>query len=261
MTNASTEEGAPEKKPYLRGMIRKLGSPYEMARPPNLVWLVFAMFMLAQSGNSFGPATFAVAMSILMITMIVCVTRPAGRARMLHSILKLQRAIPWFEAHPVTSQPMPTDAELDAMLRPEGYDRVTLDGATIRSWRDLADQLQQHTSPMKFPEEPRARTLSLLAQMSDETPRRVVVWRDAMRSVEANPALVSTFVGDWSSHAPTMRPGLLVFVDLPASADVEEAEPLPKIERGDVGEAPDRSILQDAPEGAWWKPKPGELAK
>lgn len=261
MSDTPRAEPTPPKKPYLSGMTRKLGSPYEMAGQQNFLWFVFAMMMFGQSGHGFGPFGLAITMSLLFVALAVTLSRPAGRARMLHSIRRLQQTIPWFEAHPVTCRPLPEDEVLDRLLAAEGYQRVTIDGGAITGWRDLAEQLQQHTSPMKYPEEPRARTLSLLAQMSDETPKRVIVWRDAMRSVAANPALVATFVGDWSSHAPTMRPGLLVFVDLPAAVEAEPEQPPPTIERGDVGDEPDRSVLADAPDGAWWKPEPGELAR
>ncbi|MCK5941567.1 MAG: hypothetical protein KAI24_06330, partial [Planctomycetes bacterium] len=218
-----------------------------------------AMMMLMPGMAAIGPVFLAPFLMIIVMIFCVTILNPNGRLRMLGRLQNMQRAIGWFRAQPVTCHPMPDDDELDRLLAPHDYQRITIDGRDVRSWRDLAERLQQHTAPIKFPEDPRARVLALLAQMCDESPRRVVVWRDAAHAAALDPGMVAAFVGDWSAHAPTMRPGLLVFLDLPSRAAAEAADERTRIARGDAGEAPARAVLDDAPDGAWWKPEPGEL--
>jgi len=257
----TTRAGSPQRKPYLSGMTTiQPGSPYHWQPNGFVGWPFFMMaIMLLPASRTLEPVMVFVLAFATIAGIAYFLTRPSGRHRSLLALDKLQKAIPWFDAHPVTCRALPSDEQLDAQLEPHGYRRVTLDGADITSWTELCDALGAHTEALTIPKDARARCMTLMARISEESPRLVIVWRNAMASAAANPAMVAGFVASWSAHAPLLRAGVLVFVDLPGAAEVESHREAPRIERGDVGEAPDRSILEQAPDGAWWKPKPGEL--
>ena len=87
-----------------------------------------------------------------------------------------------------------------------------------------------------------------------------IMWHNADASIRSNPAFVSTLIGEWSSLAPQLPIGLLMFLDLPDPVATTE-QTTAAVLRGQPGPDPDRANLKDAPDGAWWQPKPGELTQ
>jgi len=177
-------------------------------------------------------------------------------------IYKLRDAIAWFDAEPVTVHPLPEQNELEALLKKHGYDTIELDGSSIRSWHDLAVVLQDKTVRMEWPANDRQKVRAILTYLATEKPRQhVLIWRNASVAAQSNPALVPAMAADWSAHAPQLPPGLLVFIDLEDADAPAPTSPEQVLHRSGDGSQPDRSILKDAPEGAWWTPNPGELTR
>lgn len=183
---------------------------------------------------------------------------PFGRMK------QLQRDLPWFGLRPVTSHPLADEPDLLAKLARHDYTVSELDGRAIRSWHDLAVALEATFGAMRFPSDPRAKCSALLMRGAYQKPRRrVLVWRDAAASLAADPSLVIDFASTWAAMAHEVRPGMLLFLDLPAGP-VARSQPAVD-ERlhvvGEHGGEADRGLLAGAPHGAWWKPQPGELSR
>lgn len=178
------------------------------------------------------------------------------------AIFKLRDAISWFDAEPVTVHPLPEQHELEALLAKHDYGTIELDGQSIRSWHDLAVALQEKTVRMEWPANDRQKVRAILTYLATEKHRQhVLIWRNASVAAQSNPALVPAMAADWSAHAPQLPPGLLVFIDLEDEDNPAPISPEQVLHRSGDGSEPDRSILKDAPDGAWWTPKPGELTQ
>jgi hypothetical protein len=176
---------------------------------------------------------------------------------MLRTMKRLGADLPWFEMQPVTCHALGDGGDLLAALAKHGYRVVELDGRRIHSFADLAAALQEHTRPLRWPEDPRRRVRALLRQIGTTPPRRcAIVWRDVLAVAARDPAFVTAVLSECAAQAMTMPAGLLWFVDLPAVAPPQR-EPVRLPEREPV--SAERAALADAPDGAWWKPQPGEL--
>lgn len=182
---------------------------------------------------------------------------PQGDRRVGKDIAALRRGWRWFAGRAVTIAKLPAPAEVAMQAKQHGFRVMELDGRSIRSLVDLSAALQAHTKPMRWPEEPLAHALALLRQIAMGTPRRtLVVWRHADASLAHDATMLANVIAEHSAQSVLLPLGLLLFVDLqpsvPATVDsapIAIEPPLPA------------SVLQHAPEGAWWKPEPGELVR
>jgi hypothetical protein len=180
---------------------------------------------------------------------------PYGRLK------RLRRDLPWFAMRPVTCHSLAGETDLQARLARHGYTAVELDGATIRSRDDLATALQAAFGVMRFPSDPTAKCSSILMRAAGEKPRRrVLIWRHAEQSLRHDPAMVVDVLATWSSMAPTLPLGLLVFVDLPVTAVAAgPAMDAGSLRIGERADEVDSAALASAPNDSWWKPNPGEM--
>ena len=239
----------------------RVTSPYARVPQPQL-FLVIMLIMILQPRDSAMALIFVGLIYVGMIGYLVYEWRSKdSRWHGLKLINALYRDLPWFARAPVTCHPLPADDSLVETLTKHDYQIMQLDGNTIRSWQDLSEALQPHTAPLKFPSEYRAHCLALLQQMAMAKPRRrAIVWHNAAASSQHNPAFVGTLIGEWSSLAPQLPIGLLLFLDLPDPVVAANQAAATSLSRSQPGPDPDRSNLKDAPDGAWWQPTPGELA-
>ncbi|MFT4514872.1 MAG: hypothetical protein ACI89X_002389 [Planctomycetota bacterium] len=225
-------------------------------------WLLLIL-LIPQSGGwpiPLSGSSVSVAISIVLgiaLAVVFTVIRMKARHTALSTILALEKQLPWFGAEPVTVAQLPPRADLDSVLANHDYEAIHLDGTKITSWHDLATSMQEQIGPMPFPADDRQKVRALLTYLAGEKPqRRALIWHDAIVAANHNPALVASFAAVWSAYALNLPPGVLVFIDLPQH--VEPHHP-PAEGRHRSGPAPDHSNLKDAPDGSWWKPKPGEL--
>lgn len=208
------------------------------------------------------PDEFAAGFWILLLALMLSfggfwLWHPHGDRRIGKEIDALRRSWRWFAGRAVTFAPMPAPEQIEQAARPHGFRVIELDGRRLRSLADLSAALQTHTKPMRWPEEPLAHVLALLRQIAMGTPRRtLLVWRHANASLAHDPIMLANVVAEHSAQSVLLPLGLLVFVDLqpvavaaPTSVMDEPAAP------------PPHEVLAAAPDGAWWKPEPGELAR
>lgn len=239
----------------------RVTSPYARLQQPHLFPLIM-LIMIVQPSNSHMALIFVALIYVTMIGYLVYELRNKdSRWHGLKLINALYRDLHWFARAPVTCHPLPKDGLFVETLRKHDYQTIDLDGNRVHSWQDLSDALQPHTAPLKFPSDYHAHSLALLQQMATEKPRRrAIIWHNADASIRSNPAFVSTLIGEWSSLAPQLPIGLLMFLDLPDPVATTE-QTTAAVLRGQPGPDPDRANLKDAPDGAWWQPKPGELTQ
>lgn len=215
-------------------------------------WMVFIVLVQPGVGGFWA----------LFLLPVLTMTLWGPRHQALVKVHKLRESVPWFAGEPVTVGAMPSADEFDKELAKHKYEAIHLDGTAISSWQDLATQLQDRTERMKWPADYREKVCALLTYLATEKPRqRAVIWHDADASTQSNPSLIPTLISDWAARATQLPPGLLVFIDMPEKNEAAPANPHEVLHRNPAGADPDRSILKDAPEGAWWTPVPGELTK
>lgn len=240
-------------------------SPYEVAEstrphiwyPMLLIWLVWSPH---ESLRDYGWVTIVLVVFVFAFAMTMVLHYWIHRSSHLRSIHELEKDLPWFGAEPVTVASLPPAEHLADALAKRGYESIELDGTRITSWQDLAEVMQEQVGSMTFPADPRQKVRALMTYLASEQPRkRALIWRDASTAADQKPALVTSFASTWSAYALSLPPGLLVFVDLPQHAEPNAPAEEPTLHRSDATSDPDRSILADAPDGAWWKPRPGEL--
>jgi hypothetical protein len=227
-------------------------SPYWRSNHPYSNFLLCTLVMPAMR-TELQLWLLAAALSITVWWMLAKEQWPS----VLRTMKRLRNDLPWFELQPVTCHALGEVQDLHAVLERHGYRVVELDGRRIHSFADLAAALQEHTRPLRWPEDPRRRVRALLRQIGTTAPRRcAIVWRDVLAVAARDPAFVTTVLSECAAQAMTMPAGSLWFVDLPAVAPAER-EPVRLPEREPV--SAERAALADAPDGAWWKPQPGEL--
>ena len=242
-------------KPNRRAEWYSKAGAYEQATQMQMwpFWMLFIVMMQPAVGGLW---------ALCLLPLLAPLTLLGPRHQAIVKIHKLRVSVPWFAGEPVTVGAMPRAVEFDKQLAKHKYEAIHLDGTAIRSWQDLATQLQDRTERMKWPADYREKVCALLTYLATEKPRqRAVIWHDAATSAKANPSLVPTLISDWAARAIQLPPGLLVFIDMPETQETDPPNPEQVLHRNASGEAPDRSILKDAPEGAWWTPVPGELTK
>lgn len=192
----------------------------------------------------------------LGILMVPWAYRRNGPIRVLRSFARLGERLHGFCGEPVTVHPLPAPGELRDALATEGYPMLELDGTEIATWSELATALEQHFGTCRAATTPRERVrASMQRAVTDDPRRRAIVWRDAHVSDRGTPGMVAALCAEWAAYAMTQPPSLLVFVDAPAPVPAEHDDTSPTQARND------RLALADAPDGAWWKPRPGELTR
>ena len=171
-----------------------------------------------------------------------------GTVRIGVALRLMAQKLPWFAGLPVTFAAIPEDSQLDEQLRDHGYQRLTLEGSAIQSWRDLTDALAAVTSPSSVIADERRYAFHLLAQLSTSRPRTALVWRNAAASSARAPYLLADICAAWSSQATIVGGGLLVLID----TGTDEAS----------ATAPaDATSRRDGEGASWWTPSPGELTR
>lgn len=236
-------------------------NPYAMSflRGPLGVVLLIGFFWYPPTPSIWA----AVAKVVLLVLAGGLMIYHASGAGPYGRLKRLRRELPWFRLQPVTCHALAAEPALPATLARNGYTTIELDGTAIRSPSDLATALQSAFGAMRFPSDPAAKCASILMRAAGQRPRRrALIWRHAAESLRHDPGLVVEFAAMWLAMAPTLPTGLLVFVDLPgATTPGDEAAPATLQRIGADAPEPDMAALTAAPRGAWWKPRPGELAK
>jgi len=178
------------------------------------------------------------------------------------ALLRLRKELPWLSPMPVLTQTIDDTANLRQTFEREGFRVFELDGATIRCWQDLADGLEAELGKMRFPSDPSAKCQALLYETIGKAPfRKVLIWRHAGLTARDNPGLVVEFTTIWAMVSSNHWSPFQLICDVPDAA----AQDLPAPARAHLAdhqsEVPEPSLagLAEAPTGAWWKPKPGEL--
>lgn len=197
-------------------------NPYEAAtaaRTTHLLLLFYMTLFLARSLDGW----------VAGVTFVAGVIGVVWAFRAAHVSMRpiqvLAKKLPWFDRYPVTCRALADDAVLDDALRATGFEVIELDGAQIDGWNALVAALEQHGEPRKWPSDPRKKVMQMLTELArDRRRHRAIVWRDAAASGAQSPSFVASFVADWSAMAAHMRPGLLVFVDLPDATAHEQEE-------------------------------------
>lgn len=223
-----------------------------------LLWPTFMFGVILPGASDGSSAGFVI---VMFVAMLVgggfWLWHPHSDHRVGKDIAALRRSWHWFAGRAVTIASMPAPEQIEQAARAHGFRAVELDGRGLRSLAEFSAALQVHTKPMRWPEEPLAHALALLRQIAMGTPRRtVLVWRHADASLAHDATMVANVIAEHSAQSVLLPLGLLLFVDLqpsvPATVDsapIAVEPPLPS------------SVLQHAPEGAWWKPEPGELVR
>lgn len=178
------------------------------------------------------------------------------------ALLRLQKEISWFTPFPVITHAVDDREELRRTLERHGFRVFEIDGAAICTWQDLAQALEIELGPMRFPSEPRAKCQSLLYQAIGKAPfRKVLIWREAGATARNNPGLVVDFTTLWATVSQSHWSPFVLLCDVPESAAPDLTAPAPMHRPEHPSDVPEASLagLAQAPAGAWWKPKPGEL--
>lgn len=235
-------------------------SPYSPLAPRRFSpwpFFVFVWFM----GPTFGLWGLAV-MFVVLLAGLWLVCRHLFGYGPFAAMLRVRRELPWFFPAPVITHAIGSMAELRETFERHGFRVFELDGNAIRSWQDLADELEAALGKMRFPSDPRAKCQALLYQTIGKPPfRKVLIWRHASLTARDNPGLVVEFTTLWAMVSQSQLSPFLLICDVPDTA----AQDLPATARAQLAdhqpEVPEVSLagLAEAPTGAWWKPKPGEL--
>lgn len=233
-------------------------NPRAILRSQILLWPILLVGVTLPDARDGADAGFLIAMlAVLLAFGGFWLWHPHSDHRVGKDIAALRRSWRWFAGRSVTIAPMPAAEQIEQAAEPHGFRVIELDGRSVRSLADLGAALQAHTKPMRWPEEPLAHALALLRQIAMGTPRRtLVVWRHADASLRHDAAMVPNVVAEHTAQSVLLPLGLLLFVDLPPPVAVA-TEPAPSA----IEPPLPASLLQHAPEGAWWKPVPGELLR
>lgn len=180
---------------------------------------------------------------ILMLCQILPAIPKHGAMRVAVVLRHMTEKLPWFHGQPATFCTLPGDDVLDQQLHRHGYQRLSLDGGAVRSWRDLIRALEAVTTPTSIIQDEPRYAFHLLAQLSNHRPRTALVWRNPEQSVAATPDLLANISAAWSGQAAIVGGGLLLLIDVPR----------------DAAEAP--ATPAEAEKDAWWTPAAGELAR
>lgn len=235
-------------------------SPYSPIAPlPTSAW-VLLLFACLGPGSTSG---FLLAVLFLvLLTWLGVISRHLFGYGPYAALLRLRKELPWFAPTPVLTHSIANTAELRQTCEREGFRVFEIDGAAIHNWHDLAQALEAELGPMRFPSEPRAKCQSLLYQAIGKAPfRKILIWRQAGATAGNDPGLVVEFTTLWATASRSQWSPFVLLCDVPESAAPDLASPAP-MHRPDVSsDVPEASLagLSQAPAGAWWKPKPGEL--
>lgn len=178
------------------------------------------------------------------------------------ALLRLRKELPWFAPTPVLTHSLANTAELHQTCERQGFRVFEIDGAAIRNWQDLAQALEAELGPMRFPSEPRAKCQALLHHAIGKPPfRKVLIWRQAGATARNDPGLVIEFTTLWATVSQSFWSPFVLLCDVPDAAAPVLAAPARAHRPEHPSDVPEASLagLAQAPAGAWWKPKPGEL--
>jgi hypothetical protein len=227
-------------------------SPLAMAMLPGFACF-FPVFAFRESGP-WGLVLVVGALALILWMQIHPVVGNGIFAR----LKRVHADLPWFVAQPITACPEAARADLPAVLAKHGFALHELDGRRIGSWHDLAVELEALFGKHTFPSDPRQKAVQILhkAGAADRL-HSFLRWNHAAESAARSPSLLVEFAAAYRHQ------GMPILIDLPAEP-VEAKAPATSATLRQVGapaEDPDRATLAEAPEGAWWKPQPGELTR
>lgn len=174
-----------------------------------------------------------------------------GHRRFVAVLKELHRELRWFDADAVTwFRPDQLD-ELRTALAARQVVVHELAGATIRSVTDLQADLQQRFGSRTWPKDPAANAAVILAQMATRRGGvHALLWHDASVFAQHDPEGHARFVARWTTAMAQATPHVLLFLAKPMPLP---APTVPTEDPAPVAAAP-------APDAAWWKARPGELA-
>lgn len=233
-------------------------SPFHGFRGANFpFWFVVLVLMRPASPWS------TLAMLVLILVLLWFQFRHSFGHGPLATLLRVRRELPWFFPDCTVRHPLGSEPALRQILEREGIGVVELDGGRIASWTDLARDLQAAYGKRTFPADPEAKCVAILQAALAAKPRpKALLWHHAAETLRANPGLLLDVTTRFRALPHSHWSPFVLFVDLP---DVAEPPPAAAPRRlVGTGSAPtdevDRKVLAGAPDGAWWQPKPGELA-
>lgn len=233
-------------------------SPFFSLRGANLpFWFIVIVLMRPTSLWS------TLAMLALLLVMLWFQVRHSFGHGPLATLMRVRRDLPWFFPDCIVRHALGGEPALRQILERHGIGVAELDGGRIASWADLARDLQAAYGTRAFPGDPERKCVAILQAALAAKPRpKALLWRHAAATLQANPGLLLDVTARFRALPHSHWNPFVLFVDLP---DVAEP-PAPAAPRRLVGvgstpiEAADRKVLAAAPDGAWWQPKPGELA-
>lgn len=176
-----------------------------------------------------------------------------GHRRFVAVLKALHRELRWFDADAVTwFRPDQLDA-LRTALAARQVVVHELAGATIRSVTELQADLQQRFGSRTLPKDPAANAVTILAQMATRRGGvHALLWHDASVFAQHDPEGHARFVAKWTTAMAQATPHVLLFLAKPMPVPAPAAEPADQPEPAGTTAA--------APDEAWWKARPGELA-
>jgi hypothetical protein len=233
-------------------------SPLYGLRGSNLpFWIVLIMLMRPSSAWS------GLAMLVILLVLLWFNLRHSFGYGPLAKLMRVRHELPWFFPDCTVRHSLDGVPDLRTTLERHGIGVVELDGGGIANWTDLARDLQEAYGKRTFPADPQAKCIAILQAALGTNPRpKALLWRDANQTLRANPALLLDVMARFRALPHSHWSPFVLFVDLPDQPEPPAGErPLRAVgvESIPIDEI-DRKVLAAAPEGAWWQPKPGELA-
>lgn len=188
----------------------------------------------------------------LTIAFFLWIVLGAAHGRFLDATRTLHRQLRWFDGDAVTWFHPDQAGELQAALR-QMHVHVhvhELQGEAMRSIGDLQRELERRFGAPAWPKQPVARCISILERLPQQ-PRgvHVIVWHAADACVDGD-AGAREFLARWTGTMAKSTPHVLLFLGRPRAPAAPASAPESPLDP--VAAAP-------APDGAWWKPRPGEL--
>ncbi len=186
---------------------------------------------------------------------------PFGRQTLLRKLAALQRRLPWFQQQAVTFCTPEQLPDLRAALTTEVVDCEELDGRGMHDTDSLLAAIERRFGARTFPAEPFERAVAILGKDVPGQQIRAIIWHAADELARSDVASLVTLLRGIDNLVGATRCTLVLFV-------VAER---PRVDRSHGGASPSRheradaesarAALTDAPDGAWWQPKPGEMAR